>query len=591
MLRAIAVTLMAAVSASAQVFLSFDRDTDELVSVDFSTGAIQVIGSPGVDLENTEIEVIGGLLYVTNSLHQDHCDLLIVDPANGQLLSSERMQWNSQDVHSEGFTVDENGVLYVGFADNPNQSYSKHLGILDRDGTITQVADYSAVDPTVDLDALGYTTTLGLFSANGRPSTDNTELYFMETNPPGLDLRGIVQDATHGVRSNDLVFLGERLYGVDHLAFRLYEIDPSNAAILRQVPFASPRSLHGLALKPAPLSPTLYTVADGELLKVDSITGAVTSVGFLDRRTYNTDLAFHNGVLYCTNSLYPDTTYSELLAIDPTDAAVLSVVPLKENGADLHVESLAVANGRLLFGYDSSFNTLSNKLGLLAQGGDISALMDYGLLFNRADLDGLTYSLSWGLYSSDGRYPTASTASIFSLGVTPPSFDFVGTVSHPTREVSQNDLVFVEDNLFGIDQKTMAIMHLDPTDATLLNTVPLVPPRAARGLATVRLLDLECPRPGQSGVDNALVANDATPGSVVTFAGSLTAGTTPVGPCAPLVANMAAPIILGSAVADGSGTATLMVFVPSSVSGQIVYLQAMEGAVCVKSPAVVHLFP
>lgn len=589
-LLSIIVILTAAVSATAQVFLSFDRDTDELVAVDFSTGAVQVLGAPGVDLENTEIEVVGGLLYVTNSIFGDHCDFLIIDPANAQLLSSKRVQWNARDIHVEGFTIDQNGVLYVGYSDDPNQSYSKNLGTLALDGTITQVADYSTLDPNADFDALGHTAIQGLFSADSRPSAGQSHLFHLDTTPPGLDSRGIIHGTPHEIRSNDLVFLGERLYGVDHLAYRLYEIDPTNAAILHEVLVAGDRSLHGLALQPAPPSPALYSIADGELLKIDSITGDVSSVGLLGRAVNNTDLAFSKGVLYCTNAFFQDTIFSELLAIDPTDARVLSVVPLRKDGTDLHVESVAVANDRLLVGFDANFDTFSNELGMLAADGSVSSMFDYSSFYETADMDGLAYSASRGLYSSDSRFPTRSTASIFSIDVAPPSFEFLGTIFHPTREVGQNDLVFLDDRLYGIDHKTKAIMYLDPNDATLLNTVPLVPPRAGLGLAAGRVLDLEPPSPGLPGVDNTLVAKDATAGTAVIFAGSLTAGSSPVGSCAPLVVNMAAPIILGSAVADGSGTATLVVFVPPSLSGQIAYVQALEAATCVKSPVVAHPF-
>lgn len=109
--------------------------------------------------------------------------------------------------------------------------------------------------------------------------------------------------------------------------------------------------------------------------------------------------------------------------------------------------------------------------------------------------------------------------------------------------------------------------------------------------AALGLLRLDPPVPGTAGVSNTLTAREAEPGSRVYFIYSFGAGSTSVPNCPGVEVELRRPIIAGSAVADGNGTAQLVRFVPGAASGRSVHIQAVNAAACRTSNHVVHQFP
>ncbi|GEM_PF-6151006 len=98
------------------------------------------------------------------------------------------------------------------------------------------------------------------------------------------------------------------------------------------------------------------------------------------------------------------------------------------------------------------------------------------------------------------------------------------------------------------------------------------------------------PTPGRAGTTNTLSVYGATPGQRVYFAYALRDGQTPVPGCPEVVLFLQRPVVIGSAVADGNGEASLNVFVPGAARGVTVVLQALERDLCNESNAIFHTF-
>lgn len=95
-------------------------------------------------------------------------------------------------------------------------------------------------------------------------------------------------------------------------------------------------------------------------------------------------------------------------------------------------------------------------------------------------------------------------------------------------------------------------------------------------------LILNEPVPGQAGQINTISVSMATPGSQIGFIGSLLDGLTFYANCDDNF-DMANPRLLGVAVADGAGDASVDVSAPASLAGQTVFLQAVELPSCIIS--------
>ena len=104
--------------------------------------------------------------------------------------------------------------------------------------------------------------------------------------------------------------------------------------------------------------------------------------------------------------------------------------------------------------------------------------------------------------------------------------------------------------------------------------------------------DLETPVPGLAGELNAFLATGLEPGTKVHFLYGEYGGGTQLPGC-PLTEGalqIEQAQLIGSAVADENGTATLRRFVPSGVAGREFLLQAVVKADCALSSLVVHEF-
>ncbi len=87
------------------------------------------------------------------------------------------------------------------------------------------------------------------------------------------------------------------------------------------------------------------------------------------------------------------------------------------------------------------------------------------------------------------------------------------------------------------------------------------------------------PSPGTAGLQNTWTVTGATPGANVSVFGG-GAGATPVPQCPGQSASVANPVLVGSAVADRTGTALVSVVIPARYAGVTATFQAFEAANC-----------
>lgn len=104
------------------------------------------------------------------------------------------------------------------------------------------------------------------------------------------------------------------------------------------------------------------------------------------------------------------------------------------------------------------------------------------------------------------------------------------------------------------------------------------------------VLVIQPPTPGRAGVTNTISAYGAEPGQRVYFAYSLGDGQTEVPGCPGTFLFLQNPVVIGSAVADAGGNASVNGFVPGAARNVTVVLQALERDLCNESNAIFHTF-
>ena len=104
--------------------------------------------------------------------------------------------------------------------------------------------------------------------------------------------------------------------------------------------------------------------------------------------------------------------------------------------------------------------------------------------------------------------------------------------------------------------------------------------------------DLSTPSPGDAGTSNTFTITDLSPGDEVELLYGLNGGGALIPGCN-LQANALQidnPITAGSAIADGTGTATIQGFVPNAARNKTIVFQALVKDRCAISGLVVHGF-
>lgn len=140
-----------------------------------------------------------------------------------------------------------------------------------------------------------------------------------------------------------------------------------------------------------------------------------------------------------------------------------------------------------------------------------------------------------------------------------------------------------------------ALYKVDPQNAGYRRFTPPLNVVDARGMAFLPRtsgLHLEEPSPGEAGVENVLTAvRVSEAGHTVAFVGGLEVGGTRPGPiCPAIVVGIAAPILVGKAIADEQGIARLSALAPDELEGERVLLQAIDVDACERSNLVGFTF-
>jgi probable HAF family extracellular repeat protein len=105
-------------------------------------------------------------------------------------------------------------------------------------------------------------------------------------------------------------------------------------------------------------------------------------------------------------------------------------------------------------------------------------------------------------------------------------------------------------------------------------------------------MDLAAPAPGRAGEANTITLTGATPGAQVTFLYSRQGGGARIPGC-DLQQNalqLDSPTVIGTAIADGNGVASITRTVPPVAQNQIILFQAVVQNDCAISQLVVHRF-
>ncbi|MFG0329483.1 MAG: hypothetical protein ACF8PN_06230 [Phycisphaerales bacterium] len=168
-----------------------------------------------------------------------------------------------------------------------------------------------------------------------------------------------------------------------------------------------------------------------------------------------------------------------------------------------------------------------------------------------------------------------------------------------TAQSERRAALFLNGQVFDLNALIPAGTDWTLTDATGINDAGQIVGTGTRTgfVSKAFILDLSSlllmqPVPGEANTNNTLWANGAGSSVRVYFVYGFRAGSTNVPNCPGLTVGIANPTIAGSAVADGTGVASLMSFVPAAASGRTLLIQAVEAAPdCRVSNLVTYTFP
>jgi hypothetical protein len=233
---------------NAQVFYSVDLDTDELVTINGSTGQVTTIGSLGTDIKNTvdlNLAMYNGDIYaVVTDLDNFGADLFRIDRMSGQATDLGQIFAFGQPASvAEGVYGTENG-LRVSFTTSNTQRISSNLGTLGLDGQISNVSNVGD-----DMDALAF---VGgqLYSVDSQGSNDRVLVFEQEPN----NLLGTFP-AFGMFFTEDMATWNDQLWGISPGGMLL--IDRNNGALINATSFSRAGDFAGIAAIPEPSSVTL----------------------------------------------------------------------------------------------------------------------------------------------------------------------------------------------------------------------------------------------------------------------------------------------------------------------------------------------
>ena len=245
-------------TAHAASLFSVDVLSDKLVSIDTQTGAIEEVGSLGVDVTDLNLVLVGGSLLMLDKSTENPV-LRTVNPATGAVVSSVAIVTPGINTGVEGFAND-NGQLIVSFND-PNSTtispwVSRALGEISLAGVVSTLG---VISTSSEIDSLLVDSTGDWYGLNVA-TAPGSRFYDINSSGSGFTL-------TEEQFYSDFSYLTQMtyssdggLYGITSGTKELLRFDTGSFSISSQLAYDSNYKLLGLAPIPEPSTALLLGI-------------------------------------------------------------------------------------------------------------------------------------------------------------------------------------------------------------------------------------------------------------------------------------------------------------------------------------------
>lgn len=229
-LALVAAGACSAAAAAAAPLYSVDILNKTLVKLDAETGAVTIVGFAGFpNLVTFDLAYVDGRIFALSQHGAVH-ELHTLDPATGAREATVPVELDGAPIGRATGLAAYEGHLLIGFTPDTEGERATHLGRLHRDGTITDVVDFTAFDA----DFHGLTV-----------APDGATLYSIDSGFSNDLYRTTIAPQTHAMIGggdfsavNDLVVRGTQLWGLSGVAqdvSTLFRIDTATGDVLEEV--------------------------------------------------------------------------------------------------------------------------------------------------------------------------------------------------------------------------------------------------------------------------------------------------------------------------------------------------------------------
>jgi hypothetical protein len=254
-------------AARGGVLFSVNVQTDELVQIETTTGAVTTVGPIGHQMQGTDLASLNGLIYATTQktpgFNFDGTTLVAINPATGAKVSSADIRLGINQVFAEGLTA-AGGQLILSF--DHLSTTSDRTGVVDPVSGALSEQEFQGPD----FDELGTDLSGQIIAVDGinySGITRQMAFYKVDRNPAHITFLG---DFLLDGSLDDLVFTPFGIFSLDQSGQNLYRLDlsgrPSIAQVIPLGPIAT--QLDGLAYIPEPSTYALAAIGVVALLAV-----------------------------------------------------------------------------------------------------------------------------------------------------------------------------------------------------------------------------------------------------------------------------------------------------------------------------------